>query len=1138
MPNEKMFLRVLLLFVLSSMCFTPISAQSSSATLNGSVVDQQGASIPGVTVTITNPATGFERIITTDDSGSFNSPLLQPGSYTLLVEAQGFRRSQVSNVILNVGDQKALKVQLSVGDVKGDVVVTAEAPLISTSPAVGTTIDRTFVENMPLNGRTLQSLMTLTPGVVVGAGDGQISVNGQRTNANYLTVDGVSANIGVTRGAGAVPLVSPGLGVPAGFEQNTTGATPGYSILGTTNNLFSIEETQEFQVQTSNANAAFGRQSGGQISLTTRSGSNDFHGTLYEYWRHEKFDARDWFANASPTFIPKQRLRQHNFGFFLSGPVVLPRFGEGVPVLWTGKNKTFFYVNYEGLRLTLPQAAVVRLVPSTQFRSLANLHPAVRSLLNAYPLPTDETAAGCPTRRAATATGTLSSPFVPVGTLIGTCFVDANSSRTTMNAFRVKVDHNFNSNNTISARFNYAPMRAETFQAAGRTLQEGVTTTFTANYRTVISANITNEVSFNWSKNTGLTTQDLQIIGGAVPVSANLLLPTTAPERSSAQALLQFSSFSSLPMGPSNDNLQKQWNVIDNFRWTAGTHNLGFGIDYRRMNPTVASRDYQVNYSFLTLAAVANPSPTVSSLTIFSRDAIEMKYDNFSAYAQDTWQARKDLTLDFGVRWEVNTPPKGVNVPLYTLKGFPDLNNLVLSTDPFFKTRYNSFAPRLGMVYQLGKRSGWETVLRGGYGLYYDLGQGSLASGVMQFPYFRRLPTPLTNVAFPTPDASLVPPAAANLAPPYTGQGFTLVAPDYVLPRVHQWSFSVAQSIGGKNLVSASYVASAGRHLLRRYFLGFAPATPPPGNTLPTNPNLPNGSLNITRNDGDFGDESDYKSLQIQFGRRLSKGWQALVNYTLSKAEDTGSSDSTGANQAVNIATSNSVFAREYKGYSDFDRRHVFNAAITYELPTWKFENSSLNILSKIFIKGWATDFNFKYQSEAPLTVTYGYIDPISFISYTYRANVVAGQDIWLIDPSASAGRRLNPAAFAVPSASLTTNPGQVVQGNQVRNGVRGFGLHQLDFSLRRTFAITEKVKLQFRAEFFNATNHPNFAPPTTNLGTVSGTTGAFTPISSFGRTFSLLSRASSLSNTNGGLSSAYAIGGPRSSQFSVKLLF
>src|SRR6266536_1781442 len=296
LPTRSLPLAVLTIVVLllTAHCslFT-VAAQSATATLSGSVVDANGAVIPGVQITIENNGTTFRREITTNDEGNFTIPLLQPGTYTILARREGFAPVRVTDVVLNVGDQKALQIQLKAGDVNATVTVDSNAETVRTDGSLGTLVDRQFVAPMPLNGRSLQALIQLTPGVVLTANTGgatsgaQFSVNGQRTTSNYFMVDGVSANTGINVSTFSFPGVS------------GSGQTAGTTALGGTNSLVSLDALQEFRIETSSYAAEFGRTPGGQISLVTRGGTNQFHGNVSYYFRNEALDANNWFANAN-----------------------------------------------------------------------------------------------------------------------------------------------------------------------------------------------------------------------------------------------------------------------------------------------------------------------------------------------------------------------------------------------------------------------------------------------------------------------------------------------------------------------------------------------------------------------------------------------------------------------------------------------------------------------------------------------------------------------------------------------------------------------------------------------------------------------------------------------------------------------
>ncbi|MGH9907637.1 MAG: carboxypeptidase regulatory-like domain-containing protein, partial [Pyrinomonadaceae bacterium] len=351
-----LLLTAFLLITYHSLLITAFG-QSATATLTGTVVDQNGAVVPGVAVSVINPATSLERTTTTSVAGYFTIPLLPPGNYTLTARRDGFAPVRAENIVLNVGDQKSLQIQLKAGNITEMVKIVGDAPLINESPAVSTVVDRQFVENIPLNARSLQSLIALVPGVtrITTPVLGQFSVNGQRHNANYFTIDGVSANIG-TFSAGVGP-------------QAFTGTLPGQTAIGTTNNLISIDALEEFKIQTSTFAPEFGRTPGAQITMLSRSGTKEFHGAVFEYLRNDALDANDWFANRAG--LSKAALRHNQFGGVLGGPIF--------------KERTFFFFSYESLRLRQPQVANSP-VPALRVRQAAP--PSIQPLLNAYPLPT------------------------------------------------------------------------------------------------------------------------------------------------------------------------------------------------------------------------------------------------------------------------------------------------------------------------------------------------------------------------------------------------------------------------------------------------------------------------------------------------------------------------------------------------------------------------------------------------------------------------------------------------------------------------------------------------------------------------------------------------------------------------------
>src|SRR5271156_3168112 len=347
---------LLLLLLSSALAFR---AQSTNGSITGRVTDPSHALIADAKISATNAATNFRYETTTNSSGEYYLTNLPPGLYHLEIEKPGFKKLIKPDVTLHVQDAIGLNFELTLGSMSETITVEAGAPLVNTeSGTVSTVIDRTFVDNLPLNGRSFQTLIMLTPGVVVTAtafdDQGQFSVNGQRADANYFTVDGVSANFGVT---GYFPLV-----------QAAGGALPALTVSGGTNSLVSVDAMQEFRIQTSSFAPEFGRTPGGQISIATRSGTNRFHGTLFEYFRNSILDANDWFADLNHLAKPAER--QNDFGGVFGGPLV--------------KDKTFFFFSYEGLRLRQPSTQETS-VPDAAARIQA---PAsMQPFLNAFPVP-------------------------------------------------------------------------------------------------------------------------------------------------------------------------------------------------------------------------------------------------------------------------------------------------------------------------------------------------------------------------------------------------------------------------------------------------------------------------------------------------------------------------------------------------------------------------------------------------------------------------------------------------------------------------------------------------------------------------------------------------------------------------------
>src|SRR6266851_3258628 len=792
-------------------------AQSSTATLSGTVVDQDGALVPGANVTVINAATGQQRQAVTSDGGNFTIPLLPPATYTIRVEHQGFALAEVRNVVLNVGDRKALQIQLKAGDVSATVQVTIDAPLINESPGVGTVIDRQFVENLPLNGRSFNTLLQLTPGVVIARSNsnspGQFSVAGQRTDANNFIVDGVSANFGVAP--------------TAGVTNSGVGQTQAFSALGGTSSLVSVEALQEFRAETSSFAAEYGRSPGGQIILTTRSGTNDYHGGIYDYFRNDVLDANDWFANAAGK--PRSPERHNDFGGFLGGRLV--------------KNRTFFFFSYEGARLRQPQALVTN-VPSAAFRSLV---PAqVAPFLAAFPQPN-----GPVSGNTARFTGSFSNPA-------------------TLNATSIRIDHKFNDQLSIFGRYNNAP--SNTAARAGVLSQ--INTTSINNQTLTIGANmlfnprLSNSLRGNYSRETSSFVETLDSFGGAVPPAPQLLLGSLSSSDNLASFLLL-----GVPLygvGPSGRNKSSQINFADDLSFTTGAHQFRFGTDYRAIRLDHHSYEHQLFYLAIPAVFSATGKANLSTQTAIPTQLVSR---SISLYGQDTWKVRPRLTLTYGLRWEVNPAPSPRGTT--TLASWINVDNpagisLAPVGTPVWKTTYGNFAPRIGVAYSLNEKN--DFILRAGFGLFYDLGVGEAGQMASSFPNFGTgsFPGLSVPIADPTPFLPVL-----SRQPPFTG---TIVAfsPDLKLPRSYQWNAALEKSLGTKQVIAATYVGQTGRNLLRQAAMN-----------QPNSSFAPGSVFDLTGNSS----RSNYHALQMQYRRPLAKRLQVVMNYTWSHSIDDVSDD-------------------------------------------------------------------------------------------------------------------------------------------------------------------------------------------------------------------------------------------------------
>lgn len=1009
-----------------------IFAQSDTASVSGRITDQSGGAVVGAQVQAVNLATDIKETHLSNNSGLYVLTGLPPGQYRVIIDKAGFRQIVLSGLILSVQDAISRNFTMEIGSIVQSVTLVAGNEETDISPAVSTVVNSEFVQNMPLNGRSFQSLILLTPGVVpvIDPALGQFSVNGQRADANYLMVDGVSANFGVESFAG--------------LDQTAGGTIPGFTVQGGTNSLVSVDAMQEFRVQTSSFSPEYGRLPGSQISVVTRSGQNDFHGNVFDYLRNDAFDARNYFDNAP---LPKPALRQNDFGGTVGGPLL--------------KDRAFFFFSYEGLRLRLPQT------DTGEFYTLAareNVAPVYQALLAAAPIPTGPVNADG-----------LTAPLTV-----------AYSDPASFDAYSLRIDYKLTPGMSLFGRYNHAPSTSSDRVWAEVASETVDVDTATFGLTNTFQSNKVNEFRANWSRSTGGISTTMDNFFGAVPPPASALFPPGfSPSKDRVLFFSPGDQDLQIESGRISANIQRQLEFVDTFSISAGTHQFKFGADFRQLTPTSGPTRYRVNVGANSYSELQNG--LASFALVEGGFAITSRMYNYSLFAQDVWAASPRLVITYGLRWEINTPLASITPgrPLYTVTGIFDSKPLGLAPagTPLWHTHFANFAPRLGASYRLNS----QTVLRGGGGIFYDLGFGGGVSGTMiDFPYVTsnaggtEFPFNFNNPAFTPPPLF---PQSLDLS---TAGFAAAVDPNLRLPRIFEWNGAFERALGPNQSVSLTYVGSYGQDLLRQDVLQIGPTAIP--------------IINVTRN----ADWSHYNALQVQFQRRMSRGLQALASYTLAKSTDTNSTD------LCNCATSDSL--RDINvgtdlGASNFDIRNSFSGAVSYELPS----PESGRVVHAL-LKNWAVYGIVRISSAPPLNVLIGANSP-DFGLFRTRPDIVPGIPFYVSDPTQPDGRRLNSAAFSAPRNSLP--------GNLPRNFFRAFPIDQTDIAVSRQVNLSERLALFFRVEYFNLFNHPMFAPPGPIVGR--GDFGMATD---------------TLNDVLTGLSPLYQVGGPRSGQFSVKLQF
>ncbi|MGA2134690.1 MAG: carboxypeptidase regulatory-like domain-containing protein [Bryobacteraceae bacterium] len=1004
-------------------------AQTTRGTVGGHVVDPTEKPVSGAAITLVQQETNKKHTAVTGPSGGFLVTLLDPGAYRLQVDAPSFH-PYVRDLVLDVNQEMRLDVRLLLGNNPGEqVTVTAKRTLLRTdSAAVGGVIDNREVVGLPLDGRDFYDLSLLLPGVVPAAqgsaasvrGSFAMNINGAREDANDFLLDGVYN------------------GDP---KLNGTAVTP------------PVDAIREFEVLSSTYDASFGRNGGAQVSVILRSGGNQFHGTAYEFFRNAVFDARNYFA-PSGTAAPQDQRNQ--FGGSLGGPI--------------RRDRTFFFLDYQGTRDNTGITQVTN-VPTAAERTgdfSQSTTPTPIDPLSGAPFPGN----------------VIPSYYLdPVGVAIANLYPLPNRSVANQNyvsspdtrdrddQFDVRVDHSLTAASQLSLRYSFAdnslfePFTGPSFPLVpgyGDNVPSRDQNAMIAETHTFTPA-LLNELRAGFDRvSLGVYQQDI-----AQNVNAQVGLPTISTNpRDYGLTSISVTGFS--PLGDEANNPQhgttNVYQLTDTLTYVHGRHLAKFGGDLRILQQN-AFRDEEsrgfIDFTGLLLGNALEELllglPTDSGVATLN-NAEHLRTHSYNFFANDVWRARPNLTLTLGLRYEYNSPA----VDAQNRANLYDAATQTLvpvGTDGMPRGGYypdrNNFAPRVGLAWTPGTSQ--KTVLRTGYGIYYD--QSSLAPGEGLYfspPYFNfstyyplsatqplLLDNPFpSDFPYPTPPSALA--FQRNLRTPY----------------MQQWNFNIEHSLGGNRMFEIGYVGSKGTDLI---------------GARDSNQPAPSTNQNYVRPVYEFADidllesnrNSIYHSLQTRFQQRLDFGLSLLASYTFAKSIDNGSSFFSSAGDPNFPQDSYDLHAE--RGLSNFDVRHRFVASYAYDLP---FHSPSR------WLKGWQTYGILQFQSGQPFTVALlpdddnsnTGIDALGF-GANDRPNVVGSPH--LSNPSAT--EWFNTAAFVIPPYGSF--------GNSGRNTVEGPGMATVDLSIVKNTAIRESATLQFRAEMFNTLNHTNFSLPDNFIG-------------------------------------------------------
>lgn len=1057
--TPKVMRQVLMLLVLC-LVGLPLFAQFDTGTINGTVTDSSGAAVANAKVTISNIGTGDTKTVTTNGTGFYIGSALPFGNYVVTATASGFAESKTKTIILNVGAVVQANLALSVSAAQTNVDVTGTTTSVNTeSPSAGTTLNSTQIANLPNNGRDVSNFLEVAPGSVGSAGFFQGSVNGMEnifTGLN-VTVDGQNASRGDING----------------FLD-----TEGQELARVTR--ASVDSIQEIDFTNSGFGAESGRSLGPQMNIITKSGTNDLHGTLFEFFRNEALDAKDYFDNGK-----KSPLRLNQFGGNLGGPII--------------KNKLFFFVNYEGDRTHITNINSLYETPSAYLRSRPHDPRMDYMFSQLAPLPAGCNSIPAPASCAKAGTEDPANPsagaqlvYIPASlpdTLredTGSIKIDWNMSEKDRIFFRYNINDSF-------TNYTYGLNQGETSPQALRTQLAKIdeTHTFSPTFLNQFSVSLNR---FYSNTNSDTPTPLVSFAGFFTDLGA-------LPHANTFNQITPFNVFE----------------VFDNLTKTAGRHNIKFGVQVRANQLNEWLRPQQTYY--FGGANIFQPDMFHDLLTdnpfILAKNGfpgfVGIQDSNWDAYVQDDWHVNSRLTVNLGLRYEYNTVwgerhgnQQNFDIATQTLSPM----GADLYTPP-----KNDFAPRLGFSYDpFGKG---KTVFHGYAGLFYMPMQAGFG-GVNNVPALSSYNVNVFQAIFNNPPFSISYPSPNPPLIPGT-QNVYIFPKDAKDPVSTNWLFGIQQEIARNTVLDLKYVGNHAIHM--QAGVDFAAVNVNAANFLTQGDRPYSGFANENYNCPCLG--SNYNSLQAQVRHNVGR-LNYEVNYTWSHEID----------DLVNVFSgfSNPMDPNVDHGSGDWDVRQNLTGSMVYSLPDLAGHNG----LVRNTLGGWQLSSILQARSGLPIDVM---MQSGGIFGLSVRPDAIPGAvqersgGNWAYPNS-----KLNVNAFAVP-ADYTGAVGQV--GDVGRNSLVGPKFVQIDFSLMKNFAITERAKLQFRADIFNILNHPNFQGPGTNgiceLGVTAATstTPASCTAGLLNPNFGQVSQTVADANTN-----QIGPGTSRQVQLSAKIIF